>query len=217
MTRWATFDCFGTLIDWRHGIATSADLLWPGRGRAVLDAYNRHEGQVEAEYPDRRYRAVIAEALRRAAADLGLELSADDGTVLGDTIPYWPVFPDTRVALAELRAAGWRLALLTNCDRDIIGHTQRRLRVPIDVVITAEDVGAYKPAHAHFTRFRDAFGAGAERWVHVAQSHFHDIVPAHQLGLPSVWINRIGDPADPSIAGVVRPDLTGLAGVLDRF
>jgi 2-haloacid dehalogenase len=89
--------------------------------------------------------------------------------------------------------------------------------VPIDVVITAEDVGAYKPAHDHFIRFRDVFGADAERWVHVAQGHFHDIVPAHQLGLPSVWINRVGDPSDASIAGVVRPDLTGLAGVLAAF
>jgi 2-haloacid dehalogenase len=129
---------------------------------------------------------VLAETLRRAAAELDLELLADDTTVLADTIPHWPVFPDTRPALAELRTAGWQLALLTNCDRDIIGHSQRRLRVPIDVVIAAEDVGVYKPARDHFTRFRDAFGAGSEGWTHVAQSHFHDIVPAHELGIPSV-------------------------------
>ena len=140
MTRWATFDCFGTLIDWRHGIASSAELLWPGRGQDVLDAYHRHEAAVQCEKPDRRYRDVLAETLRRSAAELNLDLIPDDATVLAATIPYWPVLPDTRPALTDLRAAGWRLALLTNCDRDIIAHTQRRLRVPIHVVITAEDV-----------------------------------------------------------------------------
>ena len=217
MTRWATFDCFGTLIDWRNGIASSAELLWPSRGQDVLAAYDRHEAAVQAEKPDRRYRDVLAETLGRAAAELDLELLADDATVLADTIAYWPVFPDTRPALAELRTAGWQLALLTNCDRDIIGHSQRRLRVPIDVVITAEDVGVYKPAHDHFTRFREPFGAGSERWIHVAQSHFHDIVPAHELGIPSVWINRRGQTVDASIAGAVLPDLTGLAATLQRL
>jgi 2-haloacid dehalogenase len=214
MARWLTFDCFGTLIDWQHGIATSAELLWPGRGADVLDAYHRHENAVQVEQPALRYRAVMTEALRRAAADAGLPLSDDDASVLGATIPYWPLFPDTRPALAQLRDAGWQLALLTNCDRDIIGETQRRLQVPIDVVITAEDAGAYKPADNHFERFRAAFGAGSERWVHVAQGHFHDIVPAQRLGIPRVWINRTGDPSDPSLADAVLPDLTGLAATL---
>ena len=217
MTRWLTFDCFGTLIDWRHGIASSAELLWPGRGADVLTAYHRHEHDVQAEQPGLRYRGVLAEALRRAAADLGLPLLDDDASVLGATIPYWPVFPDTRAALTELRDAGWQLAVLTNCDRDIIGETQRRLQVPIDVVITAEDAGAYKPADNHFERFREGFGATSERWVHVAQSYFHDIVPARRLGLPRVWINRIGDPSDPSIADAVLPDLTGLATTLETL
>jgi 2-haloacid dehalogenase len=217
MTRWASFDCFGTLIDWRHGIASSAELLWPGRGQDVLDAYHRHEAVVQSEKPYRRYRDVLTETLLRAAADRDLDLIPDDATVLADTIGYWPVFPDTRAALADLHAAGWRLALLTNCDRDIISHTQRRLRVPIDVVITAEDVGAYKPAHDHFTRFRDTFGASSQRWIHVAQSHVHDIVPAHELAIPSVWINRRGETADPSIAGAVLTGLTELAETLQRL
>src|SRR4051794_15702603 len=137
-SRWATFDCFGTLVDWRHGIRTSAELLFPGRGAELLDRYNAHEPDVEREHPGRRYRDVLAEALRRAVSDLHLVLRADDATVLGDTIPYWPVFEDVAPALSALRAAGWRLALLTNCDRDIIGATQRRLGVVVDAVVTAE-------------------------------------------------------------------------------
>jgi 2-haloacid dehalogenase len=217
MTRWVSFDCFGTLIDWRHGIASSAELLWPASGADVLDAYHRHEAVVQSEKPYRRYRDVLAETLRRAAADCDLELIPDDVTVLAATIGYWPVFPDARAALAEVRSAGWRLALLTNCDRDIIAFTQRRLRVPIDVVITAEDVGAYKPAHDQFIRFRDTFGEGSRRWIHVAQSHVHDIVPAHELAIPTVWINRRGEAADPTIAGAVLTGLTDLAPTLQRL
>src|SRR5262245_40260035 len=138
--RWATFDCFGTLVDWRHGIATTADLLFPGWGADVLEGYNRHEADVERESPSMRYRDVMAETLRRATRDCGLGLRDGDATALADTIPYWPVFPEVPAALVALREAGWRLALLTNCDRDIIGHTQRRLGAPIDAVVTAEAV-----------------------------------------------------------------------------
>ncbi|WP_233223896.1 HAD family hydrolase [Amycolatopsis sp. CA-128772] len=123
MIRWATFDCFGTLVDWRHGMATGIELLFPGRGGELLEVYNRFEPQVQAETPVRRYREVLAESLRRTAAEAGLELVPDDASVLGTGLPYWPVFPDTRAALAGLREAGWRLALLTNCDRDLIGET----------------------------------------------------------------------------------------------
>ncbi|HEX4701315.1 MAG TPA: HAD-IA family hydrolase [Pseudonocardiaceae bacterium] len=214
--RWATFDCFGTLVDWRHGIATGAELLFPGRGADLLDVYNRHEPLVQQENPTMRYRDVLAETLRRATEDAGLTMIDDDASVLATGMPYWPVFSDTRAALAQLRAAGWRLALLTNCDRDIIGATQRRLGVPIDAIVTAEDAGAYKPSHAHFTRFADAFGVSTDQWVHVAQSYFHDMRPAHELGIPRVWINRLGEPDDPSIVDAELPGLTGLAATVDR-
>jgi 2-haloacid dehalogenase len=208
--RWVTFDCFGTLVDWRHGIAGSADLVQPGLGARMLEAYRRHEAAVQAQSPSMRYRQVLAETLRRAGTDLGVALSDDDASVLGATIPYWPVFPDVREALSGLLADGWHLALLTNCDRDIIGQTQRRLPVPFDAVVTAEDAGAYKPDHAHFTRFERGHQVTRGHWVHVAQSYVHDIVPAHELGIPRVWVNRLGEPDDPSIAGAVLPDLTGL-------
>jgi 2-haloacid dehalogenase len=220
MIRWATFDCFGTLVDWRHGIATGIELLFPGRGAELLEVYNRIEPQVQAAVPAgvpvRRYREVLAESLRRTAAEAGLDLLPDDASVLGTGLPYWPVFPDTRAALADLRAAGWRLALLTNCDRDLIAETERRLAVPIDAVVTAEDVGGYKPGHGHFERFATTFGASRENWVHVAQSYFHDMVPARELGIPRVWINRHGDPRDPSVADAVLPGMAGLVETVER-
>lgn len=198
--RWLTFDCFGTLVDWRHGIGTTGELLFPGRGGAFLEAYNLHEAEVEAERPFRRYRDVLAEATRRAARDLSADVSADDATALAATIPHWPHFSDVGPALSRLQGEGWKLALLTNCDRDLIALTQRRLPVPFDAAITAEEAGAYKPDHAHFELFRARFGADAEAWIHCAQSYFHDIRPAHALGIRRIWVNRLQEKDDPALA-----------------
>lgn len=213
--RWVTFDCFGTLIDWRHGIATSADLIAPGRGAELLDLYTKHEQQVQTESPTLRYRHVLAESLSRACTEAGVPLLDDDAAILATTLPYWPPFPDTRQALTDLRAAGYRLALLTNCDRDLIAQTLRRLQVPIDATITAEDTGAYKPAPNHFRRFQESLAP--DNWVHVAQSHHHDIVPTAALGIPRIWINRHNSPNDPSLATAVLPNLTELLRTIDRI
>ncbi|MGN9838726.1 HAD-IA family hydrolase [Nonomuraea sp. H19] len=211
--RWVTFDCFGTLVDWRHGILTSADLIAPGQGARLLEAYIRHEQAVQSESPALRYRHVLAEALRRACAEEKVELNEDDAAVLAATLPYWPVFPEVGAELSALRAAGWNLALLTNCDRDLIAETRRRLPVPFDAVVTSEDVGAYKPDNAHFATFKRAHEPTT--WVHVAQSYFHDMVPAHRLGIRRVWINRRGErPEDETIIQTALPDLHGLLTVV---
>jgi len=214
---WLTFDCFGTLVDWRHGIGTTGDLLFPGRGVELLRTYDRAEPEIQAEKPFRRYREVLAEGLRRAASGLSLTLVDDDATALVATIPYWPVFPDVAAALAACRDEGWRLALLTNCDRDLIALTQRRLPVPFDAVVTAEDVGAYKPHEAHFRRFETSFGVTRERWIHVAQSYFHDIRPASALGIRCVWINRLREAHDTSLADVTLPGLTELPSAVRQL
>jgi 2-haloacid dehalogenase len=208
--RWLTFDCFGTLIDWRHGIRTTGELLFPGRGADFLDSYNQVEAEVESEGSFRRYRAVLTEAVKRVAQRLELDLKPDDATALVSTIPYWPAFADVGPALAELRRDGWRFALLTNCDRDIIALTQRRLPASFDAVVTAEDVAAYKPSPAHFLLFKSTFGASADAWIHVAQSYFHDIKTANDLGIRRIWVNRQGEPDDPSIADAVVKGLAEL-------
>src|SRR6202165_5540811 len=221
--RWLTFDCFGTLIDWRHGIRTTGELLFPGRGAEFLDSYATIEAEVETEGSFRRYRAVLTETVRRVARRLALDLKPDDATALVSTIPYWPPFGDVGPALSELRKEGWKFALLTNCDRDIVALTQRRLPVPFDAVVTAEDVSAYKPNPAHFLLFQSTFGASADVWIHVAQSYFHDIKPTRELGITRVWVNRQGEKDDPPLADKVVKNLTelpeavrGLAGLLPR-
>jgi 2-haloacid dehalogenase len=208
--RWLTFDCFGTLIDWRHGIRTTGELLFTGHGQAFLDAYASTEAEVESEGSFHRYRAVLTETTRRVARQLSLELKAADATALVSTIPYWPPFADVGPALRELREEGWNLALLTNCDRDIIALTQKRLPVPFDAVVTAEDVSAYKPDPRHFLLFQSTFGASADVWIHVAQSYFHDIKPTSELGITRIWVNRQGEKDDPSLADAVVPGLAAL-------
>jgi len=206
--RWLTFDCFGTL---------TGELLFPGHGDDFIAAYIRAETDVESEEAFKRYRAVLTEATRRAAKHLGLELKPDDATALVSTIPYWPPFPDVGPALGELRKDGWKLALLTNCDRDIIALTQRRLPASFDAVVTAEDVSAYKPSPAHFRLFQSTFGSSAGAWIHVAQSYFHDIGPTHELGITRIWVNRQGEKDDPSLADAVISGLAGLPEAVARL
>jgi 2-haloacid dehalogenase len=208
--RWLTFDCFGTLIDWRHGIRTTGELLFPGRGADFLESYIAVEAEVETEGSFRRYRAVLTETVRRVAQRLSLDLKPDDATALVSTIPYWPAFADVGPALGALRREGWKFALLTNCDRDIIALTQRRLPVSFDAVVTAEDVAAYKPSPAHFLLFKSTFGASAGAWIHVAQSYYHDIRPASELGIRRIWVNRQGEPDDPALADAMVRSLTEL-------
>ena len=215
--RWLTFDCFGTLIDWRHGIRTTGELLFPGRGPAFLDAYIALEAKVEREGSFKRYRAVLTDTTRRAAKQLALDLKPDDATALVSTIPYWPPFIDVGAALAELRREGWKFALLTNCDRDIIALTQRRLPANFDAVVTAEDVSAYKPSPAHFRLFQSSFASSAGAWIHVAQSYFHDIQPTHELGITRIWVNRQGDKSDPSLADAVIGGLDELPEAVSRL
>ena len=131
-------------------------------------------------------------ALERLAQEESVQLPEGEAGALPRSLPDWPPFPDVPPALAELRDRGWKLALLSNTDRDLIAASQKQLGVPVDLAIVAEDVGSYKPAHGHWERFFEATTADREAHVHVAASLFHDIAPARELGLRTVWINRLG-------------------------
>ena len=190
-----TFDCYGTLIDWERGIAEAfsaaarLDDVTLERA-AVLRAYHELEPRIQAERY-RRYRDVLGLAARAVADRLGWKLAPGREAFLPESLPSWPPFPDTNEALGRLRDAGHRLVILSNVDDDLLAGTRRHLAVEFDFVVTAQQVGSYKPAPGHFTAARERIGATP--WAHVAQSYFHDVQPARALGIPSVWINRKGE------------------------
>ena len=214
--RWATFDCYGTLIDWNAGIAGVLERLW-GVEQApdLLARYHELEPKVQAEQY-RSYAEVLTLTLERLAQELGYGIPEGETGLLVQSLPEWPAFDEVPNSLAELRRRGWNLAILSNSDRDLIAASEKRLRVPFDLTIVAEDVRSYKPAHAHWERFYEATTADRDRHVHVAQSHFHDIVPANELGLTSVWINRLGEQGEPAPTKEI-PDLSSLPDVLDEL
>jgi 2-haloacid dehalogenase len=214
-SRWASFDCYGTLVDWRAGIRAQLDRLL-GDGEGLLERYHELEARVQRERPDARYRDVMASVLAELAAESGTELPDEERDALGRSLPEWPVFPEVPEALAEARSRGWLLAVLTNSDRDLIDASLEAIGVPFDAAVVASEIGSYKPAHGHWRTFYKTTGADGDRHVHVAQSHFHDIAPAHELRIMSVWINRLGERREPA-ATRERRDLNGLADVLDEL
>lgn len=215
--RWATFDCYGTLVDWNTGIRTELDRLFVGEeGERLLARYHQIEPRIQREQPQARYRDVMAAVLAELADEAGHELAPEDRDALGRSLPGWPVFGEVVEELGEADRRGWKLFILSNTDRDLIEASIDAIGVPFSGAIVASEVGSYKPALGHWRAFYAATGADRERHVHVAQSHFHDVVPAHELGIPSVWINRLGQRADPPPTRELA-DLRGLADALDEL
>jgi len=208
-----TFDCYGTLVDWDAGIGSAFVQAAAAQGveldrEAVLAAYARAEPVVEAG-PFRAYRDVLAATALEVARDLGWALEPAGAAFLALGLPSWPVFVDTNPALERLVSLGASLGILSNVDDDLLAQTRQHLSVDFDIIVTAQQVRSYKPARGHFDRARSIIGD--RRWLHVAQSYFHDIEPAVALGIPVVWVNRKGE--KPS--GTARPtaevgDLTEL-------
>ena len=207
---WATFDCYGTLIDWNGGIRGVLGRVF-GEAAAEAELRRFHEIEPELQADGRRtYRQVLTEAMRR------LGVRASEVSALADSLPDWPAFPDVRRPLQELRARGWRLAILSNTDRDYVEASMRQIGVPFELAIVASEIGSYKPATRHWTEFFHRTGAEPTNHVHVAASLFHDIAPAADLGLRAVWINRLGEQSSlPRLHELA--DLTGLPEVLSRL
>jgi len=206
--RWATFDCYGTLIDWNGGIRRElARVFGDERADALLVRYHGLEPALEAD-GSRSYVEVLTEAMRGLGAPPGEEAA------LARSLPTWEPFPEAPAALQELRERGWRLAILSNTDPDFLAASLERIGVPVDLTVVASDIGSYKPAHGHWERFFAETGADRARHVHVAASLFHDIAPARELRLASVWINRLGERADPEPTRELA-DLTRLPETLD--
>jgi 2-haloacid dehalogenase len=214
--RWATFDCYGTLIDWNGGVAAVLRRLWPAADqRRLLHNYHALERLVQANRSI-AYREVGARTLRALAAIDGLDLRARDDYAFAESLPDWPAFVDVPPALAELRARGWRLAILSNTDPDLLDASLKQIGVPVDARVTAREAGSYKPAHGHWQQFFATTGADRHSHVHVAASPYHDLAPAAELRLPAVWINRLGETTRHPRAAEL-PDLTNLPDTLDRL
>jgi 2-haloalkanoic acid dehalogenase type II len=207
--RWATFDCYGTLIDWNGGIRRElARLFGEERADALLVRYHGVEPEIERSEPSLPYRDVMARALDALGAP------ADQREALGESLPSWTPFPEVPAALEDARARGWRLAILSNTDRDFIEASKTKLGVPFDETIVASEIGSYKPALGHWRAFERSVGRLPD--VHVGASHFHDVVPAGRLGVPTVWINRLGETAEPPPTRELS-DLAPLPDVLDEL
>ena len=205
--RWATFDCYGTLIDWNGGIrAELARVFGEDRADELLLRYHELEAQLEAD-GTRSYRDVLTEAMRRLGATAGEE------DALARSLPSWQPFPEVPEALRQARDNGWKLAILSNTDRDFIDASQELIRVPFELAIVASEIGSYKPALGHWRAFEREVGRPPD--VHVAASLFHDIAPANELGLKSIWINRLGETPGPKPTREL-PDLAPLPDALEE-
>jgi 2-haloacid dehalogenase len=214
-----SFDCYGTLIDWESGI--SAVLRpWALEHRIglseqeLLERYAIAEAEEEARTPDAPYPRILGAAMRRLGAAVSAPVSLAEGRRLARSVPAWPAFPDSAAALALL-ANRYKLIILSNVDRESFAASTVRLGVRFDAIVTAQDVGSYKPSTRNFEALLDTVGNLGVRpgaLLHVAQSLFHDHVPAQMVGLPTAWINRrMGRPgwgATPPPDAEVRPDWT---------
>ena len=208
-----TFDCYGTLIDWETGLADAFRPVLRAHGveaddEDLLARYAGHEAAAAAG-PYLRYRDVLAAGLRGVAAELGLEPTAAEVEAFSGSVADWPAFPDSAPALAQLKER-FRLGVITNCDDDLFAASNRKLGVEFDWVVTAEQVGSYKPDERNFHAAFAQLGLPRERILHVAQSLFHDHAPAKRLGLATVWIDRragrAGSGATPAVEAA--PDAT---------
>ncbi|HXG40721.1 MAG TPA: haloacid dehalogenase type II [Candidatus Limnocylindrales bacterium] len=216
-----TFDCYGTLIDWETGILDALRPIFAAHGvdiagEELLEGYATAEAAAEAG-PYRPYRQVLREVLAELAARYGFEPSQDELATFAESVGDWPAFPDSADALAALKRR-FRLAVVTNCDDDLFARSNARLGVTFDAIVTAQQARAYKPALAPFELAFDRLALPRERVLHVAQSLYHDHVPAKRLGITTVWVNRRhgrpGTGATPpaeAAPDLIVPDMRSLA------
>ncbi len=216
--RFLTFDCYGTLIDWREGIETNFKkfFLEDEEQIAGLDIFRRYvalEANEEEAY--KVYDDVLRDTSLRLAKNLGVDPSESAAEKFAKSITHWPAFEDTAPALKKLGRLGYRRVILSNIDRNLLTGTIRNSHLEVDGFITAQDVRSYKPAKKHWISFLRAFKVKRDEVLHVANSVYHDIIPANELGLKTVWVNRYRE----SLPRKVKPSyvvdkLSGLFEIL---
>jgi len=192
--RYLTFDCYGTLIDWKTGIESELRAaIGPVRmdGGELLNAYVNAEKVQEAAYA--KYREVIRRTLLSMSDLLGVPIPDAAARRFADSVPRWPVFSDTKAFLRQMGSEGYKRYILSNIDNDLLEETIRRNGLEVDGFVTAEQVGTYKPMPGHWVRFMQKTGARRDEILHVAQSVYHDIIPAQEIGIESAWVNRYNE------------------------
>ena len=218
-----TFDCYGTLIDWEAGILAALRTPLAAHGieasdEGVLEAFARHEAEIEAG-PYRPYREVLGEVLSAMVGHFGQDATVEERATFGASVMDWPAFPDSVAALARLHER-FKLGVITNCDDDLFAASQERLGIEFDWVVTAQQAKRYKPNPRGFELMFERVGLPPARILHVAQSLFHDHVPAKRLGLSTVWVDRRGaqpgfgaTPPAEAAPDLVVPDMATLASL----
>jgi 2-haloalkanoic acid dehalogenase type II len=189
--RYLTFDCYGTLVDWKKGIVQSLSIAGVATGlapHALLDAYLAEEKEQERSY--QKYSHVLAKSVIAMSKNVGVKIGRKAALEFASSVPNWPAFPDSRSFLKKIGEVGYARYILSNVDTGMLEETIRRNRFEVDGFVTAEEVGGYKPGRRHWLGFMEKTGAKKDETLHVAQSVFHDILPAQELGIASAWVNR---------------------------
>ena len=192
--QWLSFDCYGTLVDWETGISDAvADSLAVHDIRMsrseILALFAEVEPQIQQGSGYLEYRRVLRRVMAMMGIRLGVQFSESEMNCLVDTIGSWPVFPDTRDALRAMKRR-YNLAIISNVDDDLFAPTADALGVELDAVVTAQQCRSYKPDHRNFQTALERMGVEKDRWLHIGESLYHDIAPANELGIASVWVNR---------------------------
>jgi len=212
-----TFDCYGTLIDWRNGIESHLGELLRKNGLApsvnVYPIYLKLEAEEEGKY--KPYKDILTDTALRAADHFRIPITREEARSFAASVPSWTPFVDTLESLRQMGERGYRRVILSNIDRDLLKRTIDQNRLEVDGYVTAEDVGSYKPALGHWNRFFEEYKASKDGTLHVAQSLYHDIRPASRIGISTAWINRYSDvkPSDVNPT-YVAPDLRSLLNAL---
>lgn len=207
---WLSFDCYGTLIDWESGIVGYLRPLLQSKScnltnAEILSLYSEFEPrQQSGEY--RSYRQVLAGVVRDFARELRFDVTASEADGLAASIPAWQPFADTVPGLRRLHSR-YRLAIVSNIDDDLFADSARHLQIPFDAIVTAQQVRSYKPSLRNFEALLQRIAAPRDRLLHVAESLYHDVVPARSLRIATVWVNRRQGKAAASKLVAAQPDL----------
>lgn len=219
---WVSFDCYGTLVDWETGISSAIGEVIADRGMAksreeILALYSQIEPRVQGSATFLNYRSVLRRVMALVGDELGFCCTERELDCLATTLPGWPVFPEMVDALRTLKER-YKLAVISNVDDDLFAGTATALGVDFDVVVTAEQVGSYKPNLSNFHTAAARMGVERQKWLHVAESLYHDIAPANRIGVKSVWVNRPerggGTRVVDAEPDLVAPDLAVLARMM---